>query len=113
VFAILLKLLRHLGGLFGLYAKGIIFAADNVRHIRHIGIAVFMFCATWVYAILAKLLLLILDQPVPAAAAGPDSIGFNVDNYPLLGFMTGIIIIIISWIMDVGREMREEQDLTV
>jgi hypothetical protein len=27
--------------------------------------------------------------------------------------IVGMIIIIVSWIMDVGRELREEQDLVV
>jgi hypothetical protein len=27
--------------------------------------------------------------------------------------ISGMIIIVVSWIMDVGRELREEQDLVV
>jgi hypothetical protein len=113
VFGVALKLLRHLAGLFDLYAQGKIFTADNVYQIRQIGVSVFLFLATGVYALLAKLLLLALDHPL-GAAANPDSqtIGPDLDT-AMTQILGGTIIIVVSWIMDVGREMREEQDLTV
>lgn len=115
IFAIMVKLLYHLAALFGLYAEGLIFMANDVAQIRQIGISVFLFCAAWLYVILAKLILLALGHPVPAYEPSQRTIGLEIGagNLPLLALLAGIIIIVISWIMDVGREMREEQDLTV
>ena len=113
VFAILIKLLHHLAALFGLYAEGMIFTADNVAQIRQIGISVFLFCASWIYVIVARLVLFTMRHPIPPYVPREDTIGFTADSLPLFSLIAGIIIIVISWIMDVGRELREEQDLTV
>ena len=32
---------------------------------------------------------------------------------PFTELVVGIVVIVVSWIMDVGRELREEQDLVV
>jgi hypothetical protein len=112
VFGITIKLLRHLAALFDLYSKGQIFTADNVYQIRQIGNSLILFFVGSVYSMLAKLILIALDQPLPAAPSGAEPIGIEV-NGPLLLIVSGIMIIVISWIMDVGRELREEADLTV
>jgi hypothetical protein len=113
LFGVTYKFLRHLARLFDLYAHGSIFTADNVCQIRQIGISVFLFLAGGVYAMLAKLLLLALDHPLGVAATSESQpIGPNFD-ITATQILAGTIIIVVSWIMDVGREMREEQDLTV
>ena len=113
VFAIGLKLLYHLKSLFGLFAEGEIFTADTVSHIRRIGISIFLFLAVWLYAILAKVLLLTMGQSGQVAEGIDATIGFGLKYDTFLMAIGGIIIIVISWIMDVGRELREEHDLTV
>jgi len=111
---IALKLLGHLGKLFSLYAKGEIFTAENVRQIREIGISVFLFMAIWAYGLLTKIIL-----GVPGAGSTVETQGIAVRGFgfglpePLTVVLAGIIIVVISWIMDVGRELREDQDLTV
>lgn len=106
-----LKLLYHLVKLFDLYANGYIFTADNVAQIRQIGISVFLFTAGWLYSLVMRAILGGADA-LPADAGEISSI--NVGSSGVFGFvLTGVIIIIVSWIMDVGRELREEQDLTV
>jgi len=112
-FGIAFRLLRHLSRLFGLYAQGQIFTAENVREIRQIGISVFLFCLTWGWDIVARLILFATNQPMPAAEAGQNTLGLQTPSDPFSVVLAGIIIIVISWIMDVGRELREEQDLTV
>lgn len=112
VFGIALRLLRHLAALFDLYANGRIFTAENVREIRQIGISVFLFAITWIYAAGAKLLLLATGHPLPPSPRDGSTLGLDVD-FSVIQILAGIIIIVISWIMDVGRELREEQDLTV
>lgn len=112
--AIALKLLHHLRRLFGHYARGEIFTPETVRQIREIGIAVFLFTAVWGYELLADNVL-----GVPAAVRGAAETGMEVRGWgiglpaPLGPVLAGIMIVVVSWIMDVGRELREEQDLTV
>jgi hypothetical protein len=113
IFAIGLKLLHHLKTLFGLFATGEIFTADTVLHIRQIGISIFLFLAVWLYAILARVLFLATGQGGRVADGVNATISFGLNYDTFLMAIGGIIIIVISWIMDVGREMREEQDLTV
>lgn len=105
-----LKLNYHLIRLFDLYARGRIFMADNVRQIRQIGISVFLFILLWVFDLIAKVVLPSVDAGGSEAARG---IEINLGGAPLGLAVAGIVIMIVSWIMDVGRELREEQDLTV
>ncbi|HEX7081580.1 MAG TPA: DUF2975 domain-containing protein [Gammaproteobacteria bacterium] len=100
---ILLKVLFHLVKLFGLYAQGKIFSADNVYQIRQIGIAVMLIPTLWTLGLIAVLL-------VPGHGIASR---IRIDEAPFTELVVGIIIIVVSWIMDVGRELREEQDLVV
>jgi len=112
VFGVAQKFLGHLAALFDLYAQGRIFTADNVYQIRQIGISVFLFCLGSAYSIVARIILLAIGHPLGASPPAADSISLSFDG-PLNAILAGTIIIVISWIMDVGREMREESDLTV
>ena len=112
-FAIVLMLLHHLRVLFGLYASGQIFTAENVRQIREIGVSVMLFTAVWAYDLLADILLGVGPaMPVSTAVRIGSGIGFRLPA-PFTPIVAGIIIVIVSWVMDAGRELREEQDLTV
>jgi hypothetical protein len=114
IFAIALKLLHHLAALFDLYSRGLIFTAENVLQIRRIGISVFLFVLSYIYVAFAQIFLFATDQPLPTASAAGDRIDLDFDGpFPFAQIITGIIIIVVSWIMDVGRELREEADLTV
>lgn len=112
LFGIALKLLHHIAALFGLYAQGEIFTAENVRQIRQIGISAFLFLAVWIYSLLAGLYLTLAHAGATAAEGGEATISIGLAE-PFHAALAGIVIIIVSWIMDVGRELREEQDLTV
>ena len=108
--ALVLKLLFHLIRLFDLYASGRIFTPENVRHLRTIGVTVFLFLSLWLLDLVAQLI-------VPQHATSPsttDAHSLYVSfNYPFGVVILGIVIVFFSWIMDVGRELREEQDLVV
>jgi hypothetical protein len=111
---IALKLLHHLAALFGHYAKGEIFTSETVRQIREIGISVFLFVTVWLYGLLAHYVLGVPGAVRQAAESGIEVRGWGVGlPEPLTVVLAGIMIIVVSWIMDVGRELREEQDLTV
>lgn len=111
---VVLKLLGHLGKLFGHYARGEIFTADNVQQIRQIGVSAFLFVCVWIYELIANALLGSLVGGTPLEEPGLAVRGWGLGvPWPLGVVFTGIMIIVVSWIMDVGRELREEQDLTV
>jgi hypothetical protein len=77
--------------LFRLYERGILFSARNVRYIRFLGYY------------------LILDWAVIYQL---ESLSQKMDlsfTQPFIGLM----IIFIAWIMDEGRKIQEEQELTV
>ena len=77
--------------LFGLYRRGILFAARNVRHIRSLG---YFLIVNWV-----------INYQMQAALRDMD-----LSTNPLF---VGLLIIFVSWIMDEGRKIQEEQELTV
>ena len=115
-----------LAQLFQFYERGLIFATETIRCIKTLGL---LCVVNWVFAS-AGLALRHFSPPTPVPAIPPDvirrvvptmvpssfSMGFfsfsiGVINVGLL--LAGIIIVIIAWIMDEGRKMREEQELTV
>ena len=87
-------------GLLDLYEKGIIFSPKNVSHIRRLGELAIGYC------------LLRACQPIF------EGHGMQLPVLPLNvllspWFMTGCLVIIAAWVMDEGRKMQEEQELTV
>lgn len=99
---LVLKLNFHLAKLFGLYANAQIFSAANVKEIRQIGVTVLLFPALWLLSLLVPALL-------PAEGTSQTIVG----GMPFMQIIVGTVVIVVSWIMDVGRELREEQELVV
>lgn len=108
--AIALKVNFHLIKLFALYAEGKIFGAENVQQIRHVGITILMLPALFVLTLFVPLLAPGGEGLSPTISAGAGWIGGGL---AFQNIIYGTIIIMVSWIMDVGRELREEQDLVV
>ncbi|HZM06618.1 MAG TPA: DUF2975 domain-containing protein [Candidatus Saccharimonadales bacterium] len=87
--------------LLNLYEKGIIFSAENVTQIRRLGqLAVF-------YGVLSACLP-VFESPYIQL---PLTLPLNILCSP--GFMVGCLTIIIAWVMDEGRKIQQEQELTV
>lgn len=86
--------------LFGLYRRGLIFTSANVRCYRWIGL---WLLTGWLLANLFQLLKLF------AAPDGAMVLTFTLDEY----FFGGIQVLMVAWIMDEGRALREEQALTI
>ena len=84
--------------LFGLYEKGYVFSADTVRYIRYIGY--------WLIA--AAVLSNAFELSKVIWSPLPDS-HLRLDEF----FLGGVLVVLISWIMDEGRKLQEEQELTV
>jgi hypothetical protein len=102
--AIQMKILVHLLRLFQLYAEGKIFTAGNVMQIRQVGVTMLLGTAMAIVFFVAAAAIVVADR-VPAQTFEP--------TFPLVPFVVGVILVLVSWIMDVGRELREEHELVV
>jgi len=80
-----------LNSLFQLYQHSIIFSSKNVRYIRFLGYYLMM---DW-----------LVDFQLQSIARD-----MHLSCTPLF---IGLLLIFIAWIMDKGREIQEEQELTV
>jgi Protein of unknown function (DUF2975) len=120
-----------LAQLFRFYERGLIFAGETIRCIKSLG----LLCAVgWMIKLLMHSLL--QQHPLPLMQSISD-IGktlppgvtlneISVTRYQM-GFFSfdfgtgidfgllfaGIVIVLIAWIMDEGRKIQEEQELTV
>jgi len=77
--------------LFWLYGRGILFSAKNIICIRFFG---------W---------LLMIDWFIDLEIQGQ----FHDYGLSMTPFFLGLLIIFFAWIMDEGRKIQEEQELTV
>ena len=77
--------------LFRLYGQGILFAAKNVNYIRFLG---YWLMLDWV-----------IDYQMQAT--------LHDMALSMTPVFVGLLIIFVAWIMDEGRKIQEEQDLTV
>jgi hypothetical protein len=117
-----------LAQLFHFYERGLIFAAGAIRCIKVLG----LFCViNWLLGFVFHL----LPKPSsgPGFGAGHTKAYFYAVTFPArqayhMGFFSnfdfgtgigfgllvmGVIIFLIAWIMDEGRKIQEEQELTV
>jgi len=87
--------------LLNLYEKGIIFSAENVSQIRRLGqLAVF-------YGVLTACLPVFESPQIQF----PPTLPLAILGSP--GVIAGCLTVIIAWVMDEGRKIQEEQELTV
>ena len=102
--AVVAKFFLHAIKLFGLYSQGEYFTAQSVAQIRQLGIALMLVPAVWLVGPLAMLIL-------GSEASGDASV--SLLSAPTSQLVSGFIVIFVSWLMDLARELREEQDLVV
>jgi len=86
--------------LLNLYEKGIIFSAKNASLIRRLGLS-----ATF-YGVLWACLPIFTNHTITFP-----SLPLDILLSPW--FIVGLLIIIVAWVMDEGRKIQEEQELTV
>ena len=99
-----------LAQLFYYYERGLIFAVKTIRCIKFLGL---LCVVNWM--LVSTIHLLLQDQPSPSQPMRrleffSFDFGWGIDFGPLL---IGAIIVLIAWIMDEGRKIQEEQELTV
>ena len=103
--ALLLTALYRLARLFGNYARGEIFTRASVRELRLVGyVAV-------AYAIF-QLVLFVAGLAMVAGGVVESPARLPVD-LPIGPVVVAGFILLLSWVMDVGAELREENELTV
>jgi hypothetical protein len=86
-----------LRSLFGLYAKGVVFAPDNARTLKHVGAALIVIAiAPWLGHAFLDILHLAIDKAWMH--------GSSVQELIL-----GIIVYVIAQVMQLGRELEEER----
>jgi hypothetical protein len=105
-----------LAQLFYYYERGLIFAVKTIRCIKFLGL---LCVINWM---LVSTIHLLLQETGPGLFQPSSSqpmyrmeffsfdFGWGIDFGPLL---IGAIIVLIAWIMDEGRKIQEEQELTV
>jgi hypothetical protein len=103
VAAINLKAAYHLIRLLGLYAEGKLFTAQNVSQIRQLALT--LMCAVVVWGI-------VLIGAIPEIGDQQQWV-FVMRSFPLGTIVNGAVILFAGWIMNEGRELRDEQDLVI
>jgi Protein of unknown function (DUF2975) len=101
---VLARFFFHAIKLFGLYSRGAYFTAQSVAHIRQLGITLMLVPGVWLIGLLAVL--------THGSATSPEA-GISLVSAPTGQLVSGLIVIFVSWLMDLARELREEQELVV
>ncbi len=112
-----------LAQLFHFYERGLFFASETIRCIKALGL---LCVIKWLLMTMAGRF---FSHPVVAKlpAASPPGVkvvttvqahsfgffSFNIAGVNFGMLLAGIIIVLIAWIMDEGRKIQEEQELTV
>ena len=105
VVALVLAALYRFARLFGNYARGEIFTRASVRELQWVGYIAVAHAAFQGVLFIAALVL-----AANGAVESPASLGSDVPFGPIL---VAVLVLLLSWIMDVGAEIREENELTV
>lgn len=97
-----------LAGLFGRFGKGEMFSAGTVGLLRRLGWAVL--AAQGLRVLHGTLVSLILTMDNPP---GSHIITVGMDSATLSETVTGVVVILASWVMDEARKLKEEQELVI
>lgn len=99
---------KNMRELFRLYAAGEIFSRRNVSRYRAMGLALLY----WAGAAFVNTPLLSLAMSV-GMPEGQRHITVGIGSDELAALFAGSAALVISWVMDVGRGIEEEQALTI
>jgi di/tricarboxylate transporter len=104
--ALILTALYRLARLFRNYARGEIFTRASVREIRFLGYLAVAFAVFQIVFFVAALVLVAGVR----RAEWPADLQFE---FPIGTLVMAMFVLLLAWIMDIGAEMREENELTV
>ncbi len=103
-FIIVLKGLFHVIKLFFYYEKGAIFTAESVAQLKQIGVTFLLWTGYEIFALILALGL---------SAYRNNSMSVDIGGSMLLSLFLGVFFVLISWVMDNGRGLHEENELTI
>jgi uncharacterized membrane protein YbhN (UPF0104 family) len=103
--ALALTALYHLAQLFGNYSRGEIFTRGSVREIRMLSYVAVAFVVFQTVLFVAM-----LSLNADGAEGWPRELRFDLPIGPAL---VATFLTLLAWVMDVGAELREENELTV
>ncbi|BCS89068.1 DUF2975 domain-containing protein [Pseudodesulfovibrio sediminis] len=106
--SVVMYMLHSLSRLFTLYGKGEFFSTQNVACYRAVGISLIVQQAVSLPEQALQTVILSWTNPV-----GQRIIAIGADDTNISLIVVGLMVIVISRIMDEGRKMQEEQQLTV
>lgn len=94
--------------LFSLYRESIIFSAKNVKYIRNIGYLILL--GQCLNPLHEALLSLVLTYRNPV---GERLINVSIGSTDIALVCFGFLLILISWIMNEGKKLQEEQEKVI
>lgn len=100
--------LWQLKGLFGCYAKGQIFTADNTAYIRRTAMA-FLGIAFMSILVNTASILVLTANNLP----GQKLLSVSFGTPQISDILTGMILVVIAWIMNEGQKLKEDAEYTV
>ena len=100
--------LHKLRRLFRLYENGLIFTERNVDCFRGLGRALVVWVACHVARTTLLSIILTMNNP-----PGQRMVTVGLDSGDFTGVFVGVVVLIISWVMDEGRRIQEDQALIV
>ena len=98
----------HLIRLFGLYERGDIFKLSNVHCYKKLSrVLIGWFLASILSSSLLSVVLTLHHPP------GQRTISLEMRSSEITTLLVGLILMVIAWVMEEGRKLQEDQDLTV
>ncbi len=94
--------------LFSLYEKGVIFSRGNVECYRKLGYIIIISMIAGIIHNSAMSVIISLHNP-----PGQRVVTLSLSSADIAMCIIGMIVVLISWIMDAGKEMMDEQEYTV
>lgn len=94
--------------LFGLYARGEIFTEHAVGYIRKAGYTLLAVQA--INPLHGALISLVLTMQNPA---GMRAVSVGINSTDISGMIIAFLVVLVSWIMDEGRKLKEEESLVI
>jgi hypothetical protein len=111
-----------LAKLFHFYERGMIFATATIRCIKTLGLLCII---AWLLSFVLHTLFHQASPPPPFplppgyevhivdVRLGLGFFSFSLGGINLGSLLAGVVIVLVAWIMDEGRKIQEEQELTV
>ena len=96
--------LARLRRLFGLYAEGVIFGVENSRCLRHFALAVIGLALLHPFAVALLSVALTWSNP-----PGQRMLTLEFGSTQFGVVFVGAVFLVIAWIMELGRELAEDQ----